>query len=59
MFLNVYDAIYFDCRDEAAVSRLDALFRDAFTHVTTAGYWGRLCEKLGRHVPVRYERTIY
>jgi hypothetical protein len=59
MFLNVYDAIYFDCRSDAAVDRLDTLFRDAFTFVTTEGYWARLCEKLGRFVPIRYERTIY
>lgn len=59
MFLNVYDAIYFDCRSDAAVDRLDTLFRDAFAHVTTEGYWARLCEKLGRSVPIRYERTIY
>ena len=59
MFLNVYDAIYFDCRSDAAVDRLDTLFRDAFDHVTTEGYWARLCEKLGRFVPIRYERTIY
>ena len=59
MFLNVYDAIYFDCRSDAAVDRLDILFRDAFDHVTTVGYWGRLCAKLGRSVPIRYERTIY
>ena len=59
MFLNVYDAIYFDCRDSDAVDRLDILFRDAFTYVTTSGYWGRLCSMLGRSVPIRYERTIY
>jgi hypothetical protein len=59
MFLNVYDAIYFDCRDSAALDHLDTLFRDAFTHVTTSGYWGKLCDMLGRSVPIRYERTIY
>jgi hypothetical protein len=59
MFLNVYDAVYFDCRSDAAVDRLDLLFRDAFTYVTTEGYWARLCASLGRSVPIRYERTIY
>ena len=59
MFLNVYDAIYFDCRSDAAVDRLDTLFRDAFHHVTTDGYWSRLCGITGRYVPIRYERTIY
>ncbi len=59
MFLNVYDAIYFDCRSDTAVDRLDTLFRDAFTYVTTQGYWARLCQLLGRSVPIRYERTIY
>lgn len=59
MFLNVYDAIYFDCRSDTAVDRLDTLFRDAFTYVTTQGYWDRLCAELGRSVPIRYERTIY
>ena len=59
MFLNVYDAIYFDCRDDPAVERLDVLFRDAFTHVTTEGYWARLCELHHRTIPIRYERTIY
>lgn len=59
MFLNVYDAIYFDCRNDAAVDRLDVLFRDAFTHVTTDGYWARLCALHSRTIPIRYERTIY
>ena len=59
MFLNVYDAIYFDCRSDAAVDRLDTLFRDAFSYVTTQGYWARLCERYGRKIPIRYERTIY
>lgn len=59
MFLNVYDAIYFDVRSPDALARLDELFRDAFTFVTTQGYWARLCESVGRHVPIRYERTIY
>jgi hypothetical protein len=59
MFLNVYDAVYFDCRSDAAVDRLDVLFRDAFDYVTTLGYWGRLCAHMGRHIPIRYERTIY
>lgn len=59
MFLNVFDAIYFDCRSDTAVAHLDTLFRDAFTYVTTQGYWARLCAKLGRSVPIRYERTIY
>lgn len=59
MFLNVYDAIYFDVRSDEALVRLDELFRDAFTYVTTQGYWARLCESVGRHVPIRYERTIY
>jgi hypothetical protein len=59
MFLNVYDAIYFDCRDDPAVERLDVLFRDAFTYVTTEGYWARLCALHSRTIPIRYERTIY
>ena len=59
MFLNVYDAIYFDCRSDAAVERLDSLFRDAFTYVTTEGYWARLCAHHSRTIPIRYERTIY
>ena len=59
MFLNVYDAIYFDVRNDAALERLDFLFREAFTYVTTEGYWARLCRHYGREIPVRYERTIY
>lgn len=59
MFLNVYDAIYFDVRNDAAVDRLDVLFRDAFDYVTTQGYWARLCGHYGRDIPIRYERTIY
>ena len=59
MFLNVYDAIYFDVRSTEAIDRLDTLFKDAFNYVTTHGYWSRLCERLGRSVPIRYERTIY
>ncbi len=59
MFLNVYDAVYFDTRNDAAVDRLDTLFRDAFSYVTTEGYWARLCKLVGRTIPIRYERTIY
>ena len=59
MFLNVYDAIYFDVRTTEAIARLDTLFKDAFHYVTTEGYWARLCARLGRSVPIRYERTIY
>jgi DNA polymerase I-like protein with 3'-5' exonuclease and polymerase domains len=59
MFLNVYDAVYFDVRTDAALDRLDTLFRDAFNYVTTQGYWARLCERTGRRIPIRYERTIY
>lgn len=59
MFLNVYDAIYFDVRTTEAIARLDTLFKEAFHYVTTEGYWARLCARLGRSVPIRYERTIY
>jgi DNA polymerase I-like protein with 3'-5' exonuclease and polymerase domains len=59
MFLNVYDAIYFDVRNQEAVHRLDTLFKDAFTHVTTAGYWYKLCSSMNRFIPIRYERTLY
>ena len=59
MFLNVYDAIYFDVRNDDAVDRLDVLFRDAFDYVTSQGYWARLCGHYGRDIPIRYERTIY
>lgn len=58
MFLNVYDALYFDVRNSQALDQLDNLFKDAFNYVTTEGYWGRLCNLLGRSVPIRYERTI-
>lgn len=59
MCLNVYDAIYFDVKNTQALDRLDMLFKESFRYVTEEGYWCKLCTRLGRRIPIRYERTIY
>lgn len=55
-FLNIYDALKFDCRDNACVEALDSIYREAILHVERRGYWSWLQDLHGREVPISYER---
>jgi len=57
MFLNVYDAIYFDVRLQSYLPTLRSFFQEAVNYVTQQGYWSRLEQYYGRSVPVLYEES--
>lgn len=52
MFLNVYDAVYADCRTPSSVSRYLEVFDDVVRDPTNI--WNRLCDKAGRSVPLLF-----
>jgi DNA polymerase I-like protein with 3'-5' exonuclease and polymerase domains len=54
-FLNIYDAIKFDCRAPSDVSFLTSLIEEAVTFVTTREYWSWLQDLYGRRLLVTYE----
>jgi hypothetical protein len=54
LFLQVYDALYFDCPAGTEEHAAD-LMRDAVEFVGTAGYWSELCNRSGHHAPLIYE----
>jgi hypothetical protein len=53
-FLNIYDAIKFDCATPSDVSCLTALIAEAVDHVSTHDYWSALQTLYGRVIPLRY-----
>jgi hypothetical protein len=57
MFLNIYDAIYFDLRRSSLPTLREALDL-AFAYLTTIGYWYQLERHYNRHVPLDYKLTI-
>lgn len=59
MFLNVYDAIYFDVRVQSYLPQLRSLFQEAVNHVVTQGYYARLQQYYQREVPVLYEESAH
>lgn len=54
LFLQVYDALYFDCPAGTEGHAAD-LMQDAVEFVGTAGYWSELCNRSGHHAPLIYE----
>ena len=58
MFINIYDAIGFDCRDDDAVAMATSLVNDAVEFESKWGYWSALCAHYGREIPLVYERTL-
>ena len=56
--LNVYDAILFDCRDDAGIDEATTLVAAAIHQESTDGYWSSLCRYYGYQVPLRYERVL-
>lgn len=58
-FLNIYDALKFDCRTQDDVTFLTSLIAEAMNHLLTRGYWSQLCDLLGRTVPLSYELEVH
>lgn len=56
--LNVYDAILFDCRDDASVEDATALVAAAINYESSEGYWHDLCKYYGHDIPLQYERMV-
>ena len=57
MFLNIYDAVYFDCKLDR-VSELEQLIDNAVREVVERGYWARLQEHYGREIPVEFDVDV-
>jgi DNA polymerase I-like protein with 3'-5' exonuclease and polymerase domains len=56
MFLNIYDAVYFDCHlDE--VDALGQIIRESVEECATSGYWHNLCS-VGSTIPLDYDLEI-
>ena len=54
MFLNIYDAVYFDCHKDM-IPKLKELVAEAISYVAEQGYWSWLQELHGRHIPLEYD----
>lgn len=54
LFLQVYDALYFDCPPGTEEHAAD-LMHSAVQFVESAGYWYQLCNRSGHHAPLIYE----
>jgi hypothetical protein len=54
LFLQVYDALYFDCPPDTEKQAADLMWA-AVEFVGTAGYWYELCKRSGHHAPLVYE----
>jgi hypothetical protein len=54
LFLQVYDALYFDCPPGTEQQAADLMWA-AVEFVGTAGYWYELCKRSGHHAPLVYE----
>lgn len=58
MFVNKYDALYFDTRNSFAHT-LDSMFAEAMHWVTTTDYWFLMQQYYGHIVPMKYDITIH
>ncbi len=58
LFLNVYDALKFDCAGEREVEELKGLIGQAVGWVEKEEYWAWLQEKYGRKVPLKYDLAV-
>lgn len=58
-FLNVYDAIKFDCATPSDISCLTALIGEAVEYVSTRDYWSWLQDLHGRTIPLQYKLEIH
>lgn len=55
MCLNIYDAIYFDVKDEGAEDNLKFLVEDAVKHVQDEGYWSMISKYYNNEIPLEYD----
>lgn len=55
MFHNWYDAVYFDCRNQAAATRASTILGKAVQYVESQDCWGMLQDRLGRKVPLKFD----
>lgn len=56
MYLNVYDALKFDCASPRDVLELRDLITEAHAFVgSPSGYWGRVCELTGHSIPLGFD----
>jgi len=55
MFLNVYDAIYFDVRNKESEDNIKYLVEKAVEYVQNEGYWGMISEHYGNEIPLEYD----
>jgi hypothetical protein len=53
-FMNWFDACFFDCHP-SMVSHLKEQWAASVEHVATRGYWARMCDITGHHIPLAYE----
>lgn len=58
MFLNCYDALYFDVL-KTYIPTLDAIMAEAIEWVTTRDYWYLICKHYGHDVPLSYEGSTH
>ena len=55
MFLNIYDAIYFDVKNQEALYELKCIVEDAVNYVQDKGYWSMISEYYGNEIPLEYD----
>jgi len=58
MFLDVYDATYFDCR-LSYVDTLRTIVQEAVSHVEKQELWSWLQDLFGREIPLTYEFKVH
>lgn len=57
MFLNIYDAVYVDCRKDY-VDEIKEKVESAVSHVEHEDYWAALQDMCGRNVPLEYDCEV-
>jgi len=55
MFLNIYDAIYFDVEGVDAAEELTNLVNEAVEYVQDEGYWSMISKYYGNEIPLEYD----
>lgn len=58
-FLNVYDALYFDCARASLVPTVLDIYREAVRIVADTDYWALLQTHYGRKIPLDYEHKVH
>lgn len=55
MYLNVYDALYFDVANDLELDRLRTMIQEEVDYVANEGYWHQLQELTGVRIPLKYD----